>query len=147
MAVGPGGFSHQQSQRARGGVVQATAESGEETLRRVYARARRELIAGKYDSARTTFARLTGEAQNRQPLLNWIRLHRGLANLLRGYTTQARQAFEELEKAGPFSTKPEDKALADFFVQTARTMNAPEAALAKSQPAPRPQTPDALAVF
>src|SRR2546421_8209997 len=57
---------------------------------------------------------LAGEAKDKQPLLNWIRLHRGLANLLRGYTTQARQAFEELE-AGPFSTKPEEKAAGGFF--------------------------------
>jgi len=58
--------------------------------------------------------------------LNWIRLHRGLANLLRGYTTQARQAFDELEKAGPFSAKSEDKELTIFFSETARKMNAPE---------------------
>jgi hypothetical protein len=92
----------------------------------LYDDARRELIAGKYDSARTTFARLAGEAQNKQPLLNWIRLHRGLANLLRGYTTQARQAFQELENDAQFSTKPEDKGLSDFFRRAAHTMNAPD---------------------
>src|SRR2546423_395974 len=147
VALGAGGFYVQKIQSERLAKAAATAKSGEETLQHLYDDARRELIAGKYDSARTTFTRLAGEAQNKQRLLNWIRLHRGLANLLRGYTTQARQSFEELEKAGPFSTKPEDKPLADFFVQTARVMNAPEAALARSQPAPRPQTPDAFAVF
>jgi eukaryotic-like serine/threonine-protein kinase len=126
--------------------VQATAKSGEETLQRLYDDARRELIAGKYDSARTTFARLTGEAQNKQPLLNWIRLHRGLANLLRGYTTQARQAFEELEKAGPFSTRPEDKELTMFFGETARTMNAPGTVPASGQ-APVEASADAFALF
>src|SRR3954469_21397030 len=104
----------------------AADQSSEATLRRLYDDARRELIAGKYEAARTTFARLGGEAQNRQPLLNWIRLHRGLANLLRNFTTQARQTFQEVESAGPFSAKPEDAALANFFSETARKMNAPE---------------------
>jgi serine/threonine protein kinase len=124
-----------------------SAQSSEETLRHLYDDARRELIAGKYDSARTTFTRLTGEAQNKQPLLNWIRLHRGLANLLRGYTTQARQAFEELEKAGPFSTKPEEKPLADFFTQTARRMNVAEPIPAAVAQVPAAQAPDVFALF
>lgn len=127
--------------------VQATARSGEETLQRLYDEARRELIAGKYDSARTTFTRLGGEAQNKQPLLNWIVLHRGLASLLRGYTTQARQAFEELEKREKFSARPEDKPLADFFSRTAATMKAAEAIPAGSVDAPPAQSPEALALF
>src|SRR6478672_10749635 len=106
-----GGFYWYKIQSERLAKIKATAQSGEETLQHLYDDARKELIAGKYDSARTTFTRLAGEAQNRQPLLNWIRVHRGLASLLRGYTTQARQAFEELEKAGPFSAKSEDKEL------------------------------------
>ena len=124
-----------------------SAQSSEETLRHLYDDARRELIAGKYDSARTTFTRLAGEAQNKQPLLNWIRLHRGLANLLRGYTTQARQAFEELEKAGPFSTKAEEKSLADFFPQTARTMNAAEPVPATVARVPAAAGPQVFALF
>ena len=131
-------------------LAQAASMSGqaeEETLRRLYDEARRDLVAGKYDSARTTFARLATEAQGKQPLLNWIRLHRGLANLLRGYTTQARQAFQELESAGPFSTKPEDAALANFFVQTARTMNAPKSVPAGASTVPAPQSPEAFTLF
>jgi len=120
-------------------------QAGEETVRRLYDEARRELVAGKYDAARTTFARLENEAQNKQPLLNWIRLHRGLANLVRGFTTQARQAFQELESAGRFSTKPEDAALANFFVQAAHTMNIAEPVPAAGARAPNPQSPDAFA--
>jgi eukaryotic-like serine/threonine-protein kinase len=147
VALGAGGFYWHKVQSERLAKAKATAQSGEETLQHLYDEARRELIAGKYDSARTTFTRLAGEAQNKQPLLNWIRIHRGLANLLRGYTTQARQAFEELEKADPFSTNPEDKPLADFFVQAAHTMNTPEAVSVRTLPPPKPQTPDAFALF
>jgi eukaryotic-like serine/threonine-protein kinase len=114
-----------------------SGQAEEETLRRIYDEARRDLVAGKYESARNTFARLAGEAQNKQPLLNWIRLHRGLANLLRGYTNQARQAFQELEKDAQFSLKPEDKGLMVFFRETAQRMNSPE-------PVPAGAIPDAL---
>jgi tRNA A-37 threonylcarbamoyl transferase component Bud32/predicted RNA-binding Zn-ribbon protein involved in translation (DUF1610 family) len=145
-ALGGGAFYFHKVQTERVAKAQATAQSGEETLRHLYDEARRELIAGKYDSARTTFTRLAGEAKDKQPLLNWIRLHRGLANLLRGYTTQARTAFEELEKAGPFSTKPEEKPLADFFPQIARTMNAAESFPATAR-VPGPPGPDVFALF
>ena len=148
VVLGVGGFYFHKIQAERLAKVQATAKSGEETLQHLYDEARRELINGKYDSARTTFARLATEAQNKQPLLNWIRLHRGLANLLRGYTTQARTAFEELEKAGPFSTKPEDKSMADFFPQTAHAANAPESIPASAAARlTSAQTPDRFALF
>ena len=141
-----GGVYLQKQHAERLAKAKAAGKSGEETLQHLYDDARRELIAGKYDSARTTFARLAGEAQNKQPLLNWIRLHRGLANLLRGYTTQARQAFEELEKAAQFSTRSEDKALALFFNRTASTMNAPGSVPAAGQVLIE-ASPDAFALF
>lgn len=117
------------------------------TLQHLYDDARRELIAGKYDSARAAFTRLANEAQNKQPLLNWIRLHRGLANLLRGYTTQARQAFQEMESAGPFSSKEQDAALARFFTDTARTMIAPDPVPAGAAGVPDPKGPQTFALL
>jgi len=92
-------------------------------------------------------ARLGGEAQNRQPLLNWIRLHRGLANLLRNFTTQARQTFQEIETAGPFSSNPDEAPLADFFVQTARTMTKQEPVPANAVKLPAGPSPDRFALF
>jgi hypothetical protein len=124
-----------------------SAKDDSATLQHLYDDARRELVAGKYDSARNTFTRLAGEAQNKQPLLNWIRLHRGLAALLRGYTTQARQAFEELEKAGPFSAKAEDAALARFFVETAHTMISPDPVPAGATGVPDPKSPQTFRIF
>jgi len=124
-----------------------SAKDDSATLQHLYDDARRELIAGKYDSARNAFTRLAGEAQNKQPLLNWIRLHRGLAALLRGYTTQARQAFQEVESAGPFSTKPEDAALAKFFVDTAHAMSLPDPVPAGASGVPDPKSPQAFRIF
>lgn len=117
------------------------------SLKQLYDDARRQLIAGKYDVARTAFTKLGEQAGNRQPILNWIRLHRGLASLLRGYSTQARQAFEEVEKSGRFSAKPQDAELAKFFVETAHTLAAPNPIPAAGAPGANPKTPQALAIF
>ncbi|MFN2509619.1 MAG: hypothetical protein ABR589_12710, partial [Chthoniobacterales bacterium] len=99
-----------------------------------YEAARRLLIEGKYDAATTAFTRLAKEAGDRQPLLNWIRLHAGLAALLQGKTSAAREMFQQIEQAGPFSTAKGDAELAAFFVETARK-------LARAEPVPA----DALA--
>jgi len=149
LAIGAGYLYMEKLARANAAKASGQSFAGAEngTLQRLYEDARRELIAGKYDSARTTFARLANEARDKQPLLNWIRLHRGLANLLRGYTTQARQAFQELENAGLFSTREQDAVLARFFVETARTMNAPEPVPAGVAGAPDSQSPATLALF
>jgi hypothetical protein len=76
VALGAGGFyfyqkfqTERQIEAERLAKVKATAKSGEETLQRLYDDARRELIAGKYDAARTTFARLAGEAHGHAQLL------------------------------------------------------------------------------
>jgi eukaryotic-like serine/threonine-protein kinase len=146
-ALGGGAYYLHKVQSERLAKARATAQSGEETLRHLYDDARRELIAGKYDGARSTFTRLAGEAHDKQPLLNWIRLHRGLANLLRGYTTQARQAFQELETGAQFSTKLEDKDLSSFFLRVGRTMNAPELVRAGAANAPAPPAPETFGLF
>ncbi|MFL6584679.1 MAG: serine/threonine-protein kinase [Chthoniobacterales bacterium] len=93
------------------------------SLAQLYEDARRQLIAGKTEPARNQFTRLAEQAHGRQPILNWIRLHRGLASLLRGYTTQAREAFEEVANSG--SSPAVDPQLQRFFVQTSRTLNNP----------------------
>ena len=117
------------------------------SLQHMFDAARGELIAGKYESARLAFISLASEARHRQPLLNWLKMHRGLAALLRGFTTQARQAFQEIERSGSFSKKPEDAPLARFFVETAGTMVAPASIPANGVAEPDPKTPQAFARF
>ena len=92
-------------------------------LQRRYEEARRQLIEGKYDPAATALTRLASEAGNRQPLLSWIQMHRGLAALMQGKTTPAREAFRELEKPGSFSKA--DAELARFFADTGKLLAAP----------------------
>jgi serine/threonine protein kinase len=110
-------------------------------LQKSFEDARRQLIAGKTDAARNEFARLADQAKDRQPLLDWIRLHRGLASLLRGYSTQARQSFEEVANAG------ERGDLGKFFINTARTMASPAVIRSSDVADANARTPEAFALF
>ena len=112
-----------------------------------YEDARRQLVAGKYDSARTAFARLETDAKDRQPLLNWARLHRGLAAVLRGYSTQARTAFQEIVTSGPFAKQGEDAELAKYFIETARALEAPAAIPVSTASTLNPKTVQAFSLF
>ena len=93
-------------------------------LQRRFDDARRLLIDGKYDQASTAFAKLSSDARDRQPLLNWTRLHNGLAALLQKKIGPARDAFAQIDRAGPFSTAKNDAELANFFVETSRMLAA-----------------------
>lgn len=125
LALVAGGFFV--TKNARKSLPAQTTGDGEATalLNRSFEEARRQLIAGKTEAARNEFGRLAGQAKDRQPLLNWLRLHRGLAAMQRGFGTQARQAFQEIATAGPYATKGSDADLARFFVTTAQTMAGP----------------------
>jgi hypothetical protein len=91
-------------------------------LREPYEAARRQLIEGKFDAAATAFTKLASQARNLQPLQNWISLHRGLAALLQGKASQARESFQEIERAGSFSNAAADAGLVRFFLETARRL-------------------------
>ena len=92
-------------------------------LQQRYEEARQQLIAGNYGDALTTFTKLSGEVTVPRPTLDWIRLHAGLAALLNQQPDRAREFFQTEEKSGLFSTSRGDHALAEFFVETAKTLN------------------------
>jgi DNA-directed RNA polymerase subunit RPC12/RpoP len=94
-------------------------------LERRFADARRELVRDHHKVAHAAFAQIALDAKNRQPLYDWVRLNEGLSALVSREQTQASQAFQEIENAGPTGFKKEDVDLARFFVATAKTMTAP----------------------
>jgi tRNA A-37 threonylcarbamoyl transferase component Bud32/ribosomal protein S27AE len=116
-------------------------------LARLYDDARRQLIAGKLDIARTEFARLGEQVHDRQPMLNWVRLHGGLTSLLLGSTIQARQAFEEVANAGLYSLNAADGELPKFFADTARTMIDADKVTSGAVADPSPQTPQSFTLL
>lgn len=116
-------------------------------LQRRYDDARRQIIDGKYDAAATTLTKLAGDAANQQPLLNQVRLHRGLALLLGGKATPARTVFQELERSANFSSEKADAGQVRFFTETARVLAAAGPARASSTSGLDGKTADAFAMF
>ena len=125
----------------------AVAAAPDPALIKRYADARRQLIDGRYDAAATAFAKLGADAKSQQPLLNWVRLHRGLTALLQGKITPAREAFQEVERAGNFSDAKNDAELAQFFTNTARILAAPGPARASVTTDLDPKGPPAFALL
>jgi serine/threonine protein kinase len=93
-------------------------------LQQRYEEARQQLIAGKYNDALTTFTKLAAEVTVPRPMLDWIRLHAGLAALLSQQPDRAREFFQAEEKGGSFSSARADRALAEFFVASAKPLGA-----------------------
>ena len=92
-------------------------------LERQVAEARRQLVIGHHNVARMAFARLAVDAKNARPLRDFIRLQQGLAAMVGRDNGEARQAFQEVTKAGEQGLK-EDADLARFLLATARKLSA-----------------------
>ena len=91
-------------------------------LQQRYEEARHQLIAGKYNEALTTFEKLAAEVTVPRPMLDWIRLHAGLAALLNQQGDKAREYFEAEEKAGAYSSERGDRSLTEFFAETSKML-------------------------
>ncbi len=57
-----------------------------------------------------------------QPRLNWAELLLGTAQLTAGGKSEAAATFTRIQSRGPYSTKPADQTLANFFVEVAGRM-------------------------
>ena len=125
----------------------AVSSEAAAALQRRYDEARRQIVNGKHDAAATAFGKLEKEAANQQPLLNWIRLHRGLALLLAGKTASARTVFQELERAAGAADAQTDAAQSRFFVETARAAGAAAPVRASVSSTLDGKTADAFAMF
>ena len=90
-------------------------------LQQRYEEARHQLIAGKYAAALATLDKLAAEVTVPRPMLDWIRLHAGLAALLNQQSDKAREYFQAEEKSG--ASVRGDRALAQFFVETSRLLS------------------------
>ena len=87
-----------------------------------YEAARKEFLAGQLPPAAAAFKEIEPQAQGQQPVLNWIRMHRGLISLLSGDADEAHAAFHAIEQDGSFSAAAADPELAKFFTETAPLM-------------------------
>ena len=87
--------------------------------------AQRELSLNHFVKAKEAFTRIAMDARNKQPVYDWVLMQQGLAAMIGGDTSQARQSFQNVENAGRTGFAKDDTELADFFVTTARTLLSP----------------------
>ncbi len=85
-----------------------------------YQQGRGQLVAGQYADAQGTLLKASQRDNVPQPLRNWIKLHRGMAALLNHQFKDARALFGSLRDAGLYSGESNQRALANFFVETGR---------------------------
>lgn len=77
--------------------------------------AREALVAGKFESAHTQFAKLLESADLKEPTRSWTRFNTGLSLLLRGQEKEARKVFAELGGREGFQENEESEELIAFF--------------------------------
>lgn len=100
----------------------ASSRKPDPALLQRYDDARKQLVAGKVDSARAAFATIANDARGMQPLYDWIKFHQGLAAYLKNEKTQARQAFNDVENAGAQAFASADNPTS--FLEAARKLSA-----------------------
>jgi len=81
-----------------------------------------KLAEGDAAAAAADFRAAAKQPNLKQPRLNWANLLEGLAELAAGQGADSYATFKQIQDRGPFSKKPEDQALATFFLETARHM-------------------------
>ena len=88
-----------------------------------WASARTAIIDQNYDEALALLRELADTRGLVPPQKFWIQTQMGLALLLSGEVEEAERAFKPLDKPTPFSTRPEDSQLAQFFMNLGQTMS------------------------
>jgi hypothetical protein len=109
---------------------QAAEDSGDThgalPIDRQYRDACKLLAAGDASRAAEAFRDLAKKPGVSQPLLDYVSLHAGLAELLAGQNERAMAHFKEIETRGVYSPDPAEEKLANFFVETARLATSDE---------------------
>lgn len=96
------------------------ASSGtDSTVSGKFLKARELVLAGDFLKGRDLFDALGEDAATLQPTKNWARYQAGLASLLASDIPGSRSRFGVIRRSGPYSTAPEDAALAGFFTDSA----------------------------
>jgi hypothetical protein len=111
-----GGKQSESAQRGEGGKFTSSHATAEQK----YLDARMHLLRGDYSGAQKMFHDLGSADKLPHPLDRWVMLHEGLSMLLGGHLQEAQALFSRLEQDGVFSAAPEDRTLANFFVNTGR---------------------------
>ncbi|MEP6671683.1 MAG: hypothetical protein ABJF10_21155 [Chthoniobacter sp.] len=91
-----------------------------------FVEARSQMINGHFAEAADALGAISAEPKIRQPLLNWIDFHQGLALMLAGKEDEAQLVFGKIETRGPFTTAGSDSQVATFFMKVATLLHSKE---------------------
>ena len=108
---------------------------------------RHQLFVGHHKVALSAFARIAGDAKDRQPLRDWARLHQGVAAIVARDKKQAHDAFQDVERAGVNGFAAEDVDLAKSLAGMGRTMNTSAPVSGSVAKNTRAETADAFGLF
>ena len=88
--------------------------------------ARHQIVVERYADAQAAFTALAQTANAPQPVRSWARLGQGMAALLNHQLDESRAVFAGLQNDGLFSKEDNQRALANFFVETGRSLATPD---------------------
>jgi predicted RNA-binding Zn-ribbon protein involved in translation (DUF1610 family) len=90
--------------------------------------AARQLITGRnFSAAAGEFLEFSNLQDVPQPLLNWLTLHEGLAQLFAGREADSRRTFSRLAAREIFGKDPADRKLAVFFIDLGKELESDQA--------------------
>lgn len=99
-------------------IPEVTGMTGEQA----YVEGRNQLVKGNFAHAQEIFQELESRQNLPHPLDRWVMLHEGFGALLGGHLKDSQTIFGRLAEKGAYSDAPEDRTLANFFLDTARTI-------------------------
>src|SRR5581483_2241943 len=88
-----------------------------------FVEARTQMINGHFAEAADALGAISTEQKIRQPLLNWIDFHQGLALELAGKQDEAQAVFGKIENRGLFTKAGSDSQIASFFMKVAQLLH------------------------
>ncbi|MEY2536898.1 MAG: eukaryotic-like serine/threonine-protein kinase [Verrucomicrobiota bacterium] len=124
IGVATWGFLTRKSDRSALSAVSARAEQlvALAPLEAQLVEGRRQLLQNHFNVAGAAFARVATDARNKQPIYDWARFQQGLAAMVGRESSQAKQAFQDVQNAGGTGFAKENTDLARFFGTTAKTL-------------------------
>jgi eukaryotic-like serine/threonine-protein kinase len=111
------------TRRAPATAPATTSATSASDTEREFDEGRRQIVDGRYATARATFTRLVSATKNKQPIHDWALLNLATAALLDQQESQASEALHEVENAGTRNFA-DDPLLGTFLLDIAKRANA-----------------------
>jgi serine/threonine protein kinase len=105
--------------------VEAAAEQAKQRIDELqpdFKLAREMMVRGEFPKAVSVLEQIEERPDVPEPLLSWVTLHRGAAHLLANAEPESRKPFNRLASRGIFGKTPEDRKLAQFFVDLGKQL-------------------------